>query len=304
MTLGQADAFLQRAASRPGFKKRELHDLPFQSNGAFLTPDGEVRASPEPSVDRPPDGAPGPHNGRNILVLVVGVIACAALGVAFGFGIQALRHTRSETAAKPTALTAGTPFVVGTPEITRFGSSAAPTNGPNAVSSPGASQSDPTALPEQPKSSVSIPGKPNFYLPDVSSAGLSDLERSLFEKVNAQHTSAGLPGLALDVGLTKIARIRSQQMADQDYFGETDPFGYTMNVELLAYFGYQGYLWTGENISMNNDPLDRAAETAMGSIMAKPVHRANILAKDYYRIGVGEVTTADGRHIFTLIFLG
>lgn len=271
-----------------------------------MPPDSPIGVHDERS--RPFDSASGPEsdprNGRNLLALLVGIIACAALGIGFGFAFHALRQARSEPAATPTTLAVGTPFVVGTPEITRFGSSDSATVGQTAVSSPHVAQTDSTAVPAPPRSSVSIPGKPNFYLPDVSSAGLSDLERSMFEKVNAQRASAGLPSLALDTGLTKIARIRAQQMADQDYFAEIDPFGYTMNIELLAYFGYEGYLWTGENISMNNDPLAIAAESAVDSIMSNAVHRMNVLAKDYYRIGVGVVTTADGRHIFTLIFLG
>jgi uncharacterized protein YkwD len=38
--------------------------------------------------------------------------------------------------------------------------------------------------------------------------------------------------------------------------------------------------------------------------MNSPTHRANILANDFFRIGIGEVTDAKGRHFFTMIFLG
>jgi uncharacterized protein YkwD len=37
--------------------------------------------------------------------------------------------------------------------------------------------------------------------------------------------------------------------------------------------------------------------------MASPTHRANIMATDFTRIGLGEVTAADGRHFYAMIFL-
>lgn len=181
-----------------GFQGEPLPSRPFTRHGEAGPP------GPLPP-DSPSEGESDPHNGRNLLALLVGIIVCAALGVGFGFGIQALRQARSEPSAKPTVLSAGTPFVVGTPEITRFGSSATAPGGQSAVPSADPAQTDPTAVREQPGSSVSIPGKPNFYLPEVSSAGLSDLERSMLGEVNARRASAGLPSLALDTGLTKIA---------------------------------------------------------------------------------------------------
>jgi uncharacterized protein YkwD len=76
-----------------------------------------------------------------------------------------------------------------------------------------------------------------------------------------------------------------------------------MYTELLAHFGY-GYAWAGENLALNNYSLDQAAERAMTALMNSPTHRANILADDYFRIGIGEISTPDGRHFFTMIFLG
>ena len=78
----------------------------------------------------------------------------------------------------------------------------------------------------------------------------------------------------------------------------------TMYVELLNHFGYTSYAWAGENLAMNNWPAGEAANEAIKGLMNSPTHRANILAGDFSRIGVGEVSTADGRHFFTMIFLG
>jgi uncharacterized protein YkwD len=155
-----------------------------------------------------------------------------------------------------------------------------------------------------PAAPAAPPAKPNFYVPQVSSAPATDMEARLLTGINAERAKAGLPLYVLDAGLTKIARTRSQQLVDQNYFAHKDAYGYSMYVELLAYFGYSTYNWAGENLAMNNYSLEQAPEKAVEALMASPTHRANLLANDFFRIGIGEVTVADGRHFFTMIFLG
>jgi uncharacterized protein YkwD len=148
------------------------------------------------------------------------------------------------------------------------------------------------------------PARPNFYVPEVSGGPATTMELHLLELINAERAAAGMAPYTLDSGLTRIARTRSQQLIDQNYFAHRDPFGYSMYVELLKHFGYNYYAWAGENLAMNNWPVDTAANEAIKGLMASPTHRANILAGDFSRIGVGEISTADGRHFFTMIFLG
>lgn len=157
--------------------------------------------------------------------------------------------------------------------------------------------------PDQP-AAPAAPARANFYVPSVSGAGPSNLEQRLFDGLNAERAKAGLAAYSYDAGLTRIARTRSQQMVDQDYFAHTDPYGYAMYTELLAYFGYDSYAWAGENLALNNYATSEAAERAISALMNSPTHRANILAGDFFRVGIGEADTADGRHIFTMIFLG
>jgi uncharacterized protein YkwD len=130
------------------------------------------------------------------------------------------------------------------------------------------------------------------------------MELSLLQLINAERANAGLAPYTLDSGLTKIARTRSQQLIDQGYFAHRDPYGYSMYVELLKYFGYNSYAWAGENLAMNNWSAETSANEAIRGLMNSPTHKANILAGDFSRIGVGEVSTADGLHYFTMIFLG
>ncbi|MEP6870642.1 MAG: CAP domain-containing protein [Anaerolineaceae bacterium] len=146
--------------------------------------------------------------------------------------------------------------------------------------------------------------KSDFYVPAVQGGAPSNLEQRLFAGMNSERAAAGLPALTFDAGLTTVARTRAQQMADQGYFSHVDPAGYTMYTALLKHFGYTSYAWAGENLAMNNASAAEASERSLTSLMNSPTHRANILANDFFRVGVGEVTTTDGRHIFAMIFLG
>lgn len=156
-------------------------------------------------------------------------------------------------------------------------------------------QPAPTAAPE--------PEPSNFYVPAVSGGPATNMEQRLLNGINAERAKAGLAPYSYDAGLTRIARTRVQQMVDQGYFAHTDPYGYTMYVELLAYFGY-GYSWAGENLALNNYAASESPERALISLMNSSTHRANLLATKFNRIGIGELTTADGRHFYAMIFLG
>lgn len=146
-------------------------------------------------------------------------------------------------------------------------------------------------------------GATGFYLPDVPAGPASPLEQRLFAGINAERARAGVPLLAYDDGLQRVARIRSQQMADEGYFGHRDGAGRTMYVELLAHFGYT-YAWAGENLAVNNYDASESAERALASLMASDSHRDNLLTTDFTRVGVGVVSLPDGRHVYTMIFLG
>ena len=164
--------------------------------------------------------------------------------------------------------------------------------------------SQPVVEPPAPAAPPAPAPKPNFYVPEAGDGPATDMELRMFNLMNQERAAAGLPPLVLEAGLTKIARTRSHQLIDQGYFAHTDPYGYSMYVELLAHFGYTSYAWAGENLAMNNYDVSESPERATKSLMNSPTHRANILATDFFRVGIGEVTDAEGRHFFTMIFLG
>ena len=190
------------------------------------------------------------------------------------------------------------------PAVTQPVAPAAQPAAPAQPSQPVAQQ--PQAQPQAPVEPVAQApaAKPNFYVPEVSSGPATDLETRLFALINQERVNAGLTPYVLDAGLTRIARTRSQQLVDQKYFAHKDPYGYSMYVELLAHFGYTSYAWAGENLAMNNYSVEEAPGVALRGLMNSPTHKANLLASDFYRVGIGEITDANGRHYFTMIFLG
>ena len=105
---------------------------------------------------------------------------------------------------------------------------------------------EPTATPP------AAPSKPDFHVPEPAAGPVTDLEQRLLNGINAERVKAGLAPYALDAGLSRIARIRVQQMIDQNYFGHSDPNGYSMCTQLLARFGFTTYAWAGENLALSH----------------------------------------------------
>jgi uncharacterized protein YkwD len=129
------------------------------------------------------------------------------------------------------------------------------------------------------------------------------MEAALIAGMNAERGARGLAPFTVDPVLTTIARTRSQQMASEGYFGHVDPRGRRPYVDLLAEHGIT-YQLAGENLALNNYAAAEAAGRALISLMASASHRENILEARFIRVGVGVVTTADGKHYFTTIFTG
>ncbi len=146
-------------------------------------------------------------------------------------------------------------------------------------------------------------GSASGYVPAGAPGPITDLEQRLLTGLNIERIRAGLTPFAYDADAALLARVRSQQMVDQSYFGHVDPDGYTMYVVLLDQAGL-AYQVAGEDLALNTYSDGESPERAVAALMRSASHRANILADDFFRIGVGEITAPDGRHLYTMIFLG
>ncbi len=128
----------------------------------------------------------------------------------------------------------------------------------------------------------------------------SSSEAQLVTLTNRARASAGLRALKVDSTLTSVARWRSKDMIERDYFSHTIP-GYGKVWDKLAAIHYC-YHGAGENIGWNNYPDDLATSAIQSSFMGSPDHKANIMGSTWDVIGVGAYKGSDGRKMWTVLF--
>jgi len=115
---------------------------------------------------------------------------------------------------------------------------------------------------------------------DIDNAGAA--EELMVELVNRDRRRFGLPELQADPMLAAVARAHSRDMVSEGYFGHVSPrFGPV--AERLGRSGYRAAV-ARENISRAITIHESEA-----SLMTSPGHRANLLAVDITRLGVGAV---------------
>jgi uncharacterized protein YkwD len=128
----------------------------------------------------------------------------------------------------------------------------------------------------------------------------SSSERELVALTNRSRASAGLRSLRVDSTLASVARWRSKDMIDRDYFSHDIP-GYGSVFKKLDSKGYC-YHVAGENIGWNTYPDDEATTAIHQMFMDSSGHRANILGRAWDVIGVGAYKGSDGKKMWTVLF--
>lgn len=125
--------------------------------------------------------------------------------------------------------------------------------------------------------------------------GMSDYELEVVRLVNVRRSSAGLSPLKSDPELSRIARLKSQDMRDNKYFSHTS-MTYGSPFQMMKDFGI-AYRTAGENIAMGQ----RTPSEVVNAWMNSPGHRANILNASFTKIGVGYVSNGN---YWTQMFTG
>ena len=128
----------------------------------------------------------------------------------------------------------------------------------------------------------------------------STSEADLVAMTNRARASAGLKALKVDSTLHSVARWRSKDMIDRNYFSHSIP-GYGKVWDKLNAIGYC-YNVAGENIGWNNYPDDSATAAIQSAFMGSPGHRANIMGKTWDVIGIGAYKGSSGKKMWTVLF--
>lgn len=157
-----------------------------------------------------------------------------------------------------------------------------------------------STLPSADKSLPAPVETPTNSLPSAETgdaASLSAAEEEMLLLVNQERIRAGLHAFAVDMRLVKLARLKSQDMYENNYFGHISPtYGSPYEMERDA--GIIARVMGAENIAIAAT-VARAHELLMNS----EHHRANILEPRHDAIGIGIVTTPYGVYV-TQLFLG
>lgn len=131
-------------------------------------------------------------------------------------------------------------------------------------------------------------------IPTVDST-VTNYEKEVVRLVNEIRKQNGLRELTYDWQLSRVARIKSEDMRDNKYFSHTSPT-YGSPFQMMKSFGIT-YRSAGENIARGQ----ATPQVVVNAWMNSSGHRANILNPSFTHIGVG--FAANGRY-WTQMFIG
>ena len=156
-----------------------------------------------------------------------------------------------------------------------------------------------TEQPQQAPEEASVQQNPSEQLSKkeqtAESTILSEYELVVVELTNVERQKHGLAPLKIDEALSKVARVKSEDMAKQNYFSHNSPT-YGSPFDMMKQFGIS-YRTAGENIAMGQ----RSPQEVVNAWMNSEGHRANILNSNFTHIGVGH---ASNGNYWTQQFIG
>ena len=130
-------------------------------------------------------------------------------------------------------------------------------------------------------------------IPTVDTS-VTAFEQEVIRLVNEIRVQSGLKTLTYDWELSRVARIKSQDMKDNRYFAHNSPV-YGTPFQMMKNFGIS-YRSAGENIAKGY----AMPQAVVNAWMNSSGHRANILNANYTHIGVGYVA---GGNYWTQMFI-
>lgn len=130
-----------------------------------------------------------------------------------------------------------------------------------------------------------------------SNSSLTADELEVFNLINQQRKNNGLSELKVDNEVQRVAKIKAQDMVNNNYFSHTSPT-YGSPFDMLKSFRVS-YKTAGENIAGNS-----SNSAAVNAWMNSSGHRANILNNSYNYTGIGVVSSSKYGKIYVQMFIG
>ena len=122
-------------------------------------------------------------------------------------------------------------------------------------------------------------------------------EKEVFDLINNQRTQNGLSALKLDTETLRVARIKAQDMVENNYFSHNSPT-YGSPFQMLNSFKIS-YKTAGENIAGNS-----SNSSAVTAWMNSSGHKANILNSNFNYTGIGVVSSPKYGKMYVQLFIG
>lgn len=131
----------------------------------------------------------------------------------------------------------------------------------------------------------------------TTTSSMDSNEKEVFDLINTQRTNYGLTALKVDEEVQRVAKIKAQDMVDNNYFSHQSPI-YGSPFAMLNSFKVS-YQTAGENIAGNS--TNSGAVTAW---MNSSGHKANILNSSFNYTGIGVVSSSKYGKIYVQLFIG
>lgn len=132
---------------------------------------------------------------------------------------------------------------------------------------------------------------------EIDTADPSDLENEMLAYVNEARKEEGLVELRMNNDLVSVARLKSQDMIDEDYFEHESPT-YGSPFEMMENHGVF-FSIAGENLAGHY-----SIRGAHEGLMNSPGHRENILNSSFTEVGIGVVKGGPYKMMITQMFIG
>lgn len=131
----------------------------------------------------------------------------------------------------------------------------------------------------------------------TETSNMNSDEKEVFDLINKQRTNNGLAALKNDSEVQRVARIKAQDMVDNNYFSHTSPT-YGSPFDMLKSFK-NSYKTAGENIAGNS-----SNSSAVTAWMNSSGHKANILNSNFNYTGIGVVSSPKYGKMYVQLFIG
>ena len=164
-----------------------------------------------------------------------------------------------------------------------------------------ASTAKPAATPKpaqtsRPGTGASATEKPSASTADYTTISVTAQEQKVLNLLNQDRQRNGLSALTLDAELSRLARIKCEDMRDNNYFAHESPT-YDNAASMLTRFGY-AFNGVGENIAHH-----ATVEKAEAAFMSSSGHRGNILGSQWTKVGICVCLDSQGFVYVTQLFV-